>query len=279
MPAAPHCLFQTWFVPALVALLLAACGGAPQVSAEQREAQEAAYEKAKALFEEKCRTVAGEKIHRKVEGVEGVLLMKVRPAVGDRQWKDRMWPGAAFARETFGDGYINSFLGYEYSSSSTGEPVSPQRRGYINVARYPGGLPGYRFVDVIDEKDGRRYRYTGRYDEPWKRDPERYSRTATFFVLERIEAPDPAPRYAVDYEDHVIPEEREMGLASTTIRVIDRQTGEILGEMLRYAWSRTGPSKNNPVPWLTAIRCPSRQWTGADTRQFVDQVLIPARDR
>ena len=36
------------------------------------------YDKAKALFDERCKT-AGEKIYRTVENVEGVLLMKVRP--------------------------------------------------------------------------------------------------------------------------------------------------------------------------------------------------------
>lgn len=53
----------------------------------------------KALWEEKCRSVAGEKIYRKVEKVEGLLLMKVRLQAGEREWSDQMWPGAAFARE------------------------------------------------------------------------------------------------------------------------------------------------------------------------------------
>ena len=65
----------------------------------------------KAVWEDKCRTVAGEKIYRKVENVEGVLLMKVRPQRSDGELADRMWPGAAFAREASTNGYISTFLG------------------------------------------------------------------------------------------------------------------------------------------------------------------------
>lgn len=237
----------------------------------------------KALWEEKCRTVAGEKIYRKVENVEGLLLMKVRPPAGDREWADRMWPGAAFARELPGDSYIKSFLGYEYAPGNglTGKPgvITPQARGYIITNRNPGGLPGYRWVEVIDEKDGQRYRYTGRYDEPWKTDSS-YSKSYVRFNLDKTPATAPSPRYGVTYEDHVIPEDRYLGIASSTIRVIDLQTQEVLGEMTRYAWSGAAPSRVNPSPWLTAYRCPDHA-VGTDqyTRKFVDQILIPAKEK
>lgn len=237
----------------------------------------------KAVWEEKCRTVAGEKIYRKVENVEGLLLMKVRPEAGGREWSDRMWPGAAFARESRADEFITTFLGYEEGGSTlngTPTPVTPTYRGSINVNRNPGGLPGYRWVEVIDVKDGQRYRYTGRYDEPWKREPDRYCNTCTFFVLDKTPSTHPAPRYGVTYEDHVIPEDRYLGIASSTIKVIDLQTQEVLGEMTRYAWSPGAPSRDNPSPWLTAYRCPDHaRGTNAASRKFVDQVLIPAKEK
>src|SRR5436305_14419752 len=68
----------------------------------------------KELYEEKCKTVAGEKIYKKIENVEGIVLLKVRPEAGDREWADRMWPGAAFARESRTDEYITTFLSYEH---------------------------------------------------------------------------------------------------------------------------------------------------------------------
>lgn len=231
------------------------------------------------LFEEKCRTVAGEKIYRKVEDVEGIVLLKIRPHPGEREWADLMWPGAAFAREAWADDYINTFLGYEYSSSQTGDPVKPNYRGYVTTDRRPGGIPGYRYVDVIDEKDGKRYRYTGRWEEPWQYDKS-YLKGHIKFFLDKTPVTSPVPRYGVTYEDHVVPEEREFGVASSTIKVIDLQTQEVLGEMTRYAWGATKPSRANPSPWLTAWKCPGHA-VGADaaTRKFVDQVLIPRKEK
>ncbi|MBI4989783.1 MAG: hypothetical protein HZC23_13295 [Rhodocyclales bacterium] len=273
----------------LVALLfLGACGGTPSVSPEAREAAQAHVARGKALFEEKCRTVAGEKIYRKLENIEGIVLLKVRPERGDRELADRMWPGAAFARESTGDWYITSFLGYEHSSSQKGEPVTAHRRGYI-TSEYrpdnPSNLLGYRYVDVIDEKDGKRYRITGSFKEVTRvlskrigEDPK--PTKIVDYVLDKIPTPDPSPHYGVTFEDHVIPEERMLGLASSTVKVLDLQTGEVLGEMTRYAWSPSGPSRSNPVPWLTAYRCPDHAvGTGEASRKFVDQILIPAKEK
>ncbi|MDP3515101.1 MAG: hypothetical protein Q8S20_20355 [Sulfuritalea sp.] len=263
--------------------LLAACQNTPTQA--DPNAGEAAVSRAlsgKALWEEKCRTVAGEKIYRKVENVEGLLLMKVRPARGDRELADRMWTGAAFARESRADEFITTFLGYEEGGTALGgtpTPVTPMYRGSINTNRNPGGLPGYRWVEVIDEKDGQRYRYTGRYDEPWKTDSS-YSKSYVRFNLDKTPASGPSPRYGVTYEDHVIPEDRNLGIASSTVKVIDLNTNEVLGEMTRYAWSPGAPSRVNPSPWLTAYRCPDHaRGTNAATRKFVDQILIPAKEK
>ena len=248
----------------------------------------------KALWEEKCRTVAGENIYKTVPDVEGLVLLKVRPKAWEPEWADPMWPGAAFAREARTDEYIESFLGYEHSSSATGKPITPTYRGYINtdyLPNNPNNLPGYRYVDVIDPEDGLRYRYSGsvkvvgRKDILAKgiqmalaRDPN-YDLNIYRWTLDRAPAPDPAPRYGVTYEDHVIPADRALGVASSTVRVIDLETDEVLGEMLRYAWS-TPASSANPSPWLTAYRCPGHAvGTGAATRKFVDQVLIPRKEK
>lgn len=230
----------------------------------------------KALWEEKCRTVAGEKIYRKVENVEGLLLLKVRPQAGAREWADPMWEGAAFALEARADEHITTFLGYEEAFGQDRKPraISPQYRGYINTTPKPGpiNLPGYRYVDVIDDKDGKRYRYV------LLQKPRATSKIGWVdTVLDRIPAPVPAPRYGVTYEDHIVPEDRALGVASSTVKVIDLQTNEVLGEMVRYAWS-VPASSANPNPWLTAHKCPGHaEAAESATRMFVDQVLIPKR--
>jgi len=248
----------------------------------------------KALWEEKCRTVAGEKIYKTVPDVEGLVLLKLRPEAGSREWADPNWPGAAFAREGTVEHYINTFLGYEEAFAFGGvpRPITKDYRGYINTTYKPGAkqYPGYRYVDVIDALDGQRYRYSGsvkvvgRKDTTAKgvqmalwRDPN-YDLNVYRWTLDRIPAPDPAPRYGVTFEDHVIPEERALGVASSTVRVIDLESGEVLGEMLRYAWS-TPASSANPSPWLTAYKCPMHpEDAGSATRMFTDQILIPRKE-
>lgn len=281
----------------LAAFLLAAC----QTTSPPAQAQQPGtlsiqerVQRGKALFDEKCKTVAGEKIYKTVPDVEGVLLLKVRPQAGEREWADKMWPGAAFALEATNEEFITTFLGWEQSSLSD-SPVTPRYRGYINTKiapDNPSNLPGYRYVEVLDEKDGKRYRITGsqkivgRKDTTAKgvqmameKDPA-YDLNIYRWTLDKTPASDPAPRYAVTYEDHVVPEERTLWLASSTIKVIDRLTNEVVGEMTRYAWSAGAPSSANPSPWLTAYKCPGHA-VGAEaaTRKFVDQILLPKKEK
>lgn len=255
--------------------LLGACAQQGGVSSADREAVAAMSKAGKAYFEEKCKTVAGEKIYRTVPEVEGLVLLKVRPQRGQTQLEDPMWPGAAFAIESYGDDYIQSFLGYENpAGNSDGSPgvITKKERGSISPIKRPGGLPGYRYVDVIDAKDGQRYRVTQKSDEPWQYD-KKYLQGYIRYFLDKALTTTPAPRYGVTYEDHVIPEERAIGVASSTVRAIDLTTNEVLGEMVRYAYR---PRGIRLTQWEHGNKCPSH-YVGSDqaTRKFVDQVLIP----
>src|SRR5687768_6779821 len=65
------------WVPAVLlglSLLVSACGNSPGTSrSSERQV------KAQAMFAERCKS-AGEKIHKTVENVEGVYLLKIRPS-------------------------------------------------------------------------------------------------------------------------------------------------------------------------------------------------------
>ena len=119
-------------------------------------------------------------------------------------------------------------------------------------------MPGYRWVEVIDAKDGQRYRITGSQKAVGRKDTTalgvkmelekdpNYDLNIYRWMLDKVLSTTPPPRYGVTFEDHVIPEERYLGLASSTVKVIDLETKEVLGEMLRYAWSPGAPSRVNP---------------------------------
>lgn len=241
----------------------------------------AKLKEAKAYYKDKCEKVAGIKIYKTVKDVDGVLLLKVRPKRTDRELADPNWPGAAFGREASGDGYITSFLGFE--KRSKGSKV----RGYIttdlpeskDAGSHREYFPGYRWVEVIDSMDGQRYRYSARYDEPWRTDSS-YSKSYTRFSLDKEPAPKTQPRYGVSFEDHVIPEERALWVASSTVKVVDLKYDEVLGEMTRYAISYIHSPKSS-MPWLNHYTCPEMNVTGDldFTRKFVDQVLVPTREK
>lgn len=244
-----------------------------------REEYLAKIKQAEALYKDKCEKVAGIKIYKTVPDVEGVLLMKIRPERTDRELSDPNWPGAAFGGEFYGDSYIRTFLGYEYRGVDKNGVMSSVR-GYINTDKRPEGLPGYRWVEVPDSKDGQRYRYSARYEERWQTD-KRYLKGDFWFNLDKTPSPTKTPpRYAVTFEDHVIPEERALWVASSTVKVLDLKTNEVLGEMTRYAMSYIHAPRNS-MPWLNHSICPEMNVTSyaQSTRIFVDQILIPKKEQ
>lgn len=282
--------FETRLAAVLLASLWAATAWA--YNPLNRDEYLAKIKEAKALYEDRCKNVAGIKIYKTVPDVEGVLLLKIRPERNDRELADPNWPGAAFGGEAYGDGYITSFLGYEYRAVNKDGVISPSR-GYIGTTKNPGGLAGYRWVEVPDPKDGQRYRYTGSDKVVGKKDPTAYNVQVELkrnpgydmnvynWSLDKTPSPSKtSPRYGVTFEDHVIPEERALWVASSTVKVLDLKSNEVLGEMTRYAISYIHAPRHS-MPWLNHSICPTMNMTGDlySTRQFVDQILIPKREK
>lgn len=248
------------------------------------------YETGQAMFNERCETKAGYKIYKVVEDVDGILLPKVRHQVND---SDQMAPGAAFVKlDSHDDYYVGAFLYYRHLVEERYRHFVEERIDYQQAKPTEGRdiVPGFRYVDVIDEKDGQRYRVTGSMKATGKKNVKaegvrrniekypNYDLNVYNWVLDRIPAFEPAPRYAVTFEDHVIPEERQYGIASSTVKVIDTQTNEVLGEMTRYIRYPGTFERGNPSPWLRADQCPGTHSTDSTvhsvTRRFVDQILV-----
>ena len=147
------------------------------------------------------------------------------------------------------------------------------RRGYINADQrlVASGLPLGR---SREPKDGQRYRYSARYDEPWQTD-KRYLKG---YITSNLVSPFPSqtPPAMRSPSNHVIPEERALWVASSTVKVLDLSTNEVLGEMTRYAMSYIHAPRHS-MPWLNHSICPQMNVTGYldSTRKFVDEILIP----
>ena len=210
--------------------------------------RQAKYEAAKAVFDEQCKK-AGEKIYRTVDNVDGVMLLKVRGKEKDEInrtiWDlaaDPMWKSAAIADiESSDGGYIVNFLGSDRKK--------------------------YSFVDVLKE-DGsisRYWQYKGHGDIDEERDGV-------------IKNPSDPARYAVTYENNVDPELRKHWVAGTTIKIIDRQTDELLAEKTIFSFeSALGSKATGRMPWLhRPEHCPELE-VRYPTAFFTFQVLKPTQ--
>jgi hypothetical protein len=273
-------LFQR-IATGLLPFVLVACatnGGAQ--NPPTREDGRARLAKAEAMFAERCKK-SGEFIHRTAENVEGIFLMKIRPE--GINYGDQFALTDPYGNDSEGDSYIKSFLkGYHPRSSRT----------------VPGAPPrfGYRYIEALDPKDGKRYRYTGSVREV----EVQLSGLSgggkvrnTKFVLDRNPAYGDPPRYGVTYDDISTREEREYWIAGSSLKVIDLQTNELMAERIGYMMDRgQGERGGGRSPWLLAAdhACPTFQRNpfhpippghGASaqaiqTEDFVEKVLKPS---
>jgi hypothetical protein len=264
----------------IVGATLSGCAGFGK-AAQQKER----LAKARAMFEERCKT-SGVKVHRKVEGVEGVLLLKVRPEGINRG--DQYAMDDPYGRDYGGEAYIASLLRGFHQHGSRGTPAegSPPRLGYD-------------YVDVINPTDGQRYRHTGEVREVEATSSITMGRggkkfKTTKFVVDNAPAQGDMPSYGVTFDDISTKEERDYWIAGSSLRVVDLKSSEVIAERIGYMMDPgQGNDSGGRAPWLLAASnaCPSffrnpklpviGPGFSAQTSQtldFVESVLQPRRD-
>ena len=277
-----YVLRQGALIAVLLSSLVAGCAAGPRGATESKERQA----KALALFAERCKT-AGEKIHRTVDGVDGIYLLKVRPE--DINYGDQFGLNDPYGDDLGGDAYIGSFIRGHYAANHAGVPIQGAPRMPL----------GYLYVDSIDPKDGQRYRYTGGVREVEVTSSILVGGTGKqfktkAFVLDKSPAVGSAPRYGVTYDDISTHEEREYWIAGSSLKVIDLQTKEVIGERVGYMVDvYQGSQAGGRSPWLFAAdhACPSFvnnpqpvagpafASTSYQAARFVEKVLIPRKGK
>ncbi|MBB5206332.1 hypothetical protein HNQ51_003678 [Inhella inkyongensis] len=263
-----------------LALLLSACGSGVSVSQGNTPQQQ----RAMAMWQERCKK-SGEFIHKTVEGVEGVYLVNVRTHKDNfnlgEQPADQFRLSDPYGHDLTDEGYLISFA----RNSRTGGRDEPVAEGWPPHK-------GYRFIEAHDPKDGKLYRFTGRVDQPWLRDKS-YGEWVREFVLDRTPLKQRTLRYGVKFEDISTREEREHWIAGSSLKVIDLETGEVLGERVGYMvdWAQ-GSRAGARQPWTFAAdnACPDfrRDFPSSiygnrhkavsqahQTQRFVEKVLKP----
>ncbi len=238
--------------------------------------------KAMAMWQERCK-VAGEKIYKTVENVDGIFLMKIRTTTN---FGDQLRLDDPYGHDSTGDRYVLNFLkGLYHQRPATSLPGSPPRLGY-------------KFVEAQDYRDGKQYRYTASVKEVTRTTSVMMGGDGktTFkskeFVLDREPSQGPAPRYGVTYDDISTREEREHWIAGSSLKVVDLQTKEVIAERIGYMmdWAQ-GSKAGGRSPWLFAAdnACPGFQWNpnvlvrngsgeqAGQTLIFVEKVLRPSK--
>jgi len=232
---------------------------------------------AETLFKHRC-TNAGERVLRTVKDVEGISLLKVRPPPVLDDYQYRL--DDPYGRDAGGVAYIESFLKAKFDMYESYRPFRPK---YKKIA--PQSQFGYYFVDVIDQDNKRRTRYTGRVEQPGKTNPK-YSFDYFRVVMESSPALEPAPRYAVTYDDISSPEDRAYWIAGSSLKIIDLQDGTVIAERIGYLMDKgQGASGGGRLPWLLAAynACPAfpgnhPSGQSGQTNRFVEKVLVPKRE-
>lgn len=247
---------------------------------EAREQQRAAFEH----FEVRCKD-AGERIERRETGVEGVLLMKVRPV--SVSWDRQFESDDVYGHDAGAEEYIKSFLRVVAGAHLVNE---------VNVKRYS---QGYGWVEAPDPKDGKLYRYSlvggvarFRSDETWAQAKKNIGpdvgREVYGLVLERQPIDKPTARYGVTWADISTREDRTQWVAGGVIQVIDVQTQEVIAERKGFMWDYgMGSRAGGRSPWFFAehYACPAfpergggdrrRERTRREGIEFVTKVLEP----
>ncbi|MBD9355718.1 hypothetical protein [Methylomonas albis] len=276
-----------------------------QIIDAQRAAKHATMAKALARYQELCKD-AGEKIYRTVDNVDGVFLMKLEfdENTGISQYSndakspyeslgefDRvLYKNFHSIRYMRFDGYIASFLHDKAISD----------RSPIKEVKNIKPLPAFRFVEAKDPIDHKRYRYTGSWQPVDTNDWDKWGQlidkqgyipremlepvnwidgVRVEFVLTREPAGNPPPRYGVTYDDLETPEERKMWIAGSALKVIDLETGELLGQRVGYLHDQGGGGNGaGRQPWAHAMRgvgwsCPSWYSPANNKTGFIFKIL------
>ncbi len=220
-----------------------------QIKQERKER----YQKARALFQERCRA-AGEIIYQTADGVRNILLLNVRGDTADKDYFDANWKDAALPQQSGGQEYILNFL----RSWRTAKFQGDGKNGDEKSQKFEYSYQGYDFIDVKDV-DGSFHRY----------------RLTDGRLVNNVVNGDVA-QYSVSHENIEDPAGREYWIAGTIVTVTDMKKNRVMATKTWYSLEQgQGSRQGDRMPWLFAMSCPEQR--GQDSRYptqiFVRKVL------
>lgn len=294
----------------LTVLLILPAGYVTNHRSQKQQAvdtKRATMTKALNRYQELCKG-AGEKIYRTVEGVDGVFLMKLEfdESSGMSQYSiDAKSPYESlgeFDRVLYKNFHSIRYMSFDGHIASFLRDKAISDRSPIKDVKKIEPLPAFRYVEAIDPAEHQRYRYTGSWQtvdtNDWYKWDKRIDQLGYIpremlepvnwidgvrvqFVLTREPLGNPPPRYGVTYDDLETPEERKMWIAGSALKVIDLETGELLGQRVGFLHDRGGGSAAAyRQPWSFAKTepgwsCPGWFSPANNKTGFIFKILHP----
>lgn len=227
-------------------LILAACAILVGPSLFRSYEFEERQSKAREIFAIRCKA-AGEKIHRVIENVDAVALLKIRPKRMSSKQYEMFDP---YGRDVGGEGYISSFLKEGKSAGSSASGFM-----YVDVSGSDGDSVQYELISK-NSPAGIPYKLL----QPKKNRKQKAN-------------------FGVTYEDISLKEDRDYWIAGGALRVIDLRDRSIVAERVGYIWDPAmGKRSGGRNPWEGVVSCSNEddRKYGHNAR-FVMRALKPSR--
>lgn len=201
-------------------------------------AYEEAYKEGLRRFQEACRT-AGKSMPAQTERVPGLRLEVAPEALSfERGSLDPRWPFAGMPHERMGEDFIASFLDFTFTDND----LHPEAKARTGMTVTMSGFPA---IDVLQkDRTYLRYRLKGKTPQQG-------------MVAEPVARPF---RHVVRIEPLEIAGGRAHWVAGTRMRVIDGDTGRVIGELraVSFALPPQGvfASELDRRSWARSMSCP-----------------------
>lgn len=253
----------------------------------QQNEWKAKYEAAKPIFDKLCAEQSQPIIRRTVEDVDGILLLRVRPArwnpsvvhpkVSD--WPEAAIPGFGRAREERGShGYAESFLmDWRWGDVKASQGNQPFRAweswtGIRPPMRRPLEQPwqgGFQYVDVLKSDGHSRIRYVATLDETHTLRPFEGRAISETTALQ------PAPPFGITFEDNLDPALRKHWIAGVTLQIIDMANSDVIASQSFWSWERGFGALGEGQPWSTNIETCLPRTNASHAMGFIYSMLKP----
>lgn len=240
----------------------------------QQEHQER-YAKAKALFDERCKT-AGERIYKTAHGVEDLMLINMRKKRIGNWASERNYLDDLYSRDYGGDGVpgVKNVSGFDQPDEYVLSFLKPDN-SYLdqNKAAKLDGL--YKYVYWRSDDKNHFYRYRHELVNAKNLNSSYGDWVVTSRLIRDVVTLKREPNYGVEWRDISTKEDRDNWIAGGGVWILKMPEREVLAERIGYVFDTgMGSSEGGRSPWSWAQsygpRCPSPSESTAD---FVAKVL------